>query len=166
MAQKTVWITGASRGIGAATARAFAAAGYRVAVGYHKNREKAEALAAELGGIAVGGDVGDPVQVAKMVDNVLENFCQLDILVCNAGVAWQGLLSDMTMEEWRAVMSADLDGVFLCCRAVLPHFIHRKRGKIITVSSMWGQVGASCEVAYSAAKAGPAKWPILPPRQG
>lgn len=154
MHQKTVFITGASRGIGAATARAFAAADYRVAVGYHKNQEKAEALAAELGGIAVGGDVGDPAQVAKMVDNVLEKFCQLDILVCNAGVAWQGLLSDMTMEEWRAVMSTDLDGVFLCCKAVLPHFIHRKQGKIITVSSMWGQVGASCEVAYSAAKAG------------
>jgi len=123
-------------------------------VGYHTNRERAEALAAELGGIAVGGDVSDPAQAAGMVDNVLEKFCQLDILVCNAGVAWQGLLHNMPIEEWRRVMATDLDGVFYCCRAVLPHFIHRKAGKIITISSMWGQIGASCEVAYSAAKAG------------
>ncbi len=151
---KTVLITGGSRGIGAATARAFAKAGYRVAIGYRQNRDKAEALAAELGGIALQADVGDPHQVTQMVDNVLEKFCQLDILVCNAGVAWQGLLTDMSLQEWRQVMATDLDGVFLCSKAVLPHFIHRKTGKIITVSSMWGQVGASCEVAYSAAKAG------------
>lgn len=152
--QKTVLITGGSRGIGAATARAFAAEGYRVAIGYRNSREKAEALAAEIGGIALQADVGSPEEVQKMVDSVLDNFCQLDILVCNAGVAWQGLLTDMTITQWRELMSTDLDGVFLCCKAVLPHFIHRKAGKIITVSSMWGQVGASCEVAYSAAKAG------------
>ena len=152
--QKTVLITGGSRGIGAATARAFAAEGYRVAIGYRNSREQAEKLAAEIGGIALQADVGNPEEVEKMVDSVLDKFCQLDILVCNAGVAWQGLLTDMSLSEWRNLMSTDLDGVFLCCKAVLPHFIHRKAGKIITVSSMWGQVGASCEVAYSAAKAG------------
>ena len=89
-----------------------------------------------------------------MVDTVLEKFCQLDILVCNAGVAWQGLLQDMRDEEWRKVLGTDLDGVFFCCRAVLPHMIGQKSGKIVTMSSMWGQVGASCEAAYSAAKAG------------
>lgn len=151
---KTVLITGGSRGIGAAAARAFAAEGCRVAIGYRNSREKAEALAAELGGIAIRADVRDEAQVQAMVDSVLDKFCQLDILVCNAGVAWQGLLTDMTLADWRGVMSADLDSVFLCARAVLPHFIHRKAGKILTVSSMWGQVGASCEVAYSAAKAG------------
>ena len=154
MRGKTVLITGGSRGIGAAAARAFAAEGYRVAIGYLHSREKAEALADEIGGIALQADVGDPLQVQNMVDSVLDKFCQLDILVCNAGVAWQGLLADMSLEEWRRLMATDLDGVFLCCKAVLPHFIHRKAGKIITVSSMWGQVGASCEVAYSAAKAG------------
>lgn len=151
---RSVLITGGSRGIGAAAARAFAGAGYRVAIGYRERQAQALALARDLGGIAVQADVGDPGQVDKMVDNVLEEFCQLDILVCNAGVAWQGLLTDMTMQEWRQIMATDLDGVFLCAKAVLPHFIRRKAGKIITVSSMWGQVGASCEVAYSAAKAG------------
>ena len=154
MSGKTVLITGGSRGIGAATARAFAAEGYRVAISYLHSREKAEALAAEIGGIALQADVGNEAEVRKMVDSVLENFCQLDILVCNAGVAWQGLLTDMSLAQWRDLMATDLDGVFLCCKAVLPHFVHRKAGKIITVSSMWGQVGASCEVAYSAAKAG------------
>lgn len=151
---KCVLVTGGSRGIGEAVVRAFAAKGCRVAVGYRNSRERAEALAREVGGIAVGCHVGDPLQVEKMVDNVLENFCQLDILVCNAGVAWQGLLTDMTPRQWREVMETDLDGVFYCCRAVLPHFIKGKAGKIVTLSSMWGQVGASCEVAYSAAKAG------------
>lgn len=154
MSGKSVLITGGSRGIGAAAARAFAAEGYRVAIGYLNSREKAENLAAEIGGMAVRADVREERQVREMVDKVLDNFCQLDILVCNAGVAWQGLLTDMTTEDWRQVMASDLDSVFLCARAVLPHFIHRKQGKILTVSSMWGQVGASCEVAYSAAKAG------------
>ena len=88
-----------------------------------------------------------------MVDNVLDKFCQLDILVCNAGRSWTGLLDAMTPEEWRELFAVNLDSVFYCCRSVLPHFLRRKAGKIITVSSMWGQVGASCEVAYSASKA-------------
>lgn len=151
---KTALVTGGSRGIGAAVARRLAADGYRVAVNYHFARAQAEALAEELGGIAVQADVSDSAQVQKMVDTVLEKFCQLDILVCNAGVAWQGLLQDMRDEEWRKVLGTDLDGVFFCCRAVLPHMIRQKSGKIVTMSSMWGQVGASCEAAYSAAKAG------------
>ena len=150
---KTALVTGGSRGIGAAVARRLAADGYRVAVNYHFARAQAESLAEELGGIAVQADVSDSAQVQKMVDTVLEKFCQLDILVCNAGVAWQGLLQDMRDEEWRKVLGTDLDGVFFCCRAVLPHFIHRKAGRIITMSSMWGLTGASCEVAYSASKA-------------
>ena len=151
---KTALVTGGSRGIGAAVARRLAADGYRVAVNYHFARAQAESLAEELGGIAVQADVSDSAQVQKMVDTVLEKFCQLDILVCNAGVAWQGLLQDMRDEEWRKVLGTDLDGVFFCCRAVLPHMIGQKSGKIVTMSSMWGQVGASCEAAYSAAKAG------------
>ena len=150
---KTVLITGGSRGIGAACARKFAAEGYRVAINYNQCAEKAGELAAKLGGIAVQADVSDPVQVNKMVDTVLDKFCQLDILVCNAGVSHIGLLSDMTDEEWRRVFAVNVDGVFHCCRAVIPHFVHRKEGRIVTVSSMWGQVGASCEVAYSASKA-------------
>lgn len=154
MEQKVVLITGGSRGIGAATARRFAAGGCKVVINYHRSQAQAEALAAEIGGWAVQADVADPVQVGRMVDNVLDKFCQLDILVCNAGRSWVGLLGDMTVAEWRELLSVNLDSVFYCCKAVLPHMIHRKKGKIITVSSMWGQVGASCEAAYSASKAG------------
>lgn len=150
---KTALITGGSRGIGAACARKLAAGGYRVAINYNRSRQQAEALAKELGGIAVQADVGDPERVKHMVDTVLENFCQLDILVCNAGVSHIGLLSDMTDEEWRRLFAVNVDGMFYCCRAAIPHFVHRKSGRIVTVSSMWGQVGASCEAAYSASKA-------------
>lgn len=151
---KTALITGGSRGIGAAVARRLCADGYRVAVQYLHSGDAAQALAAELGGIALGCDVSDPVQVGTMVDTVLEKNCQLDILVCCAGVAWQGLTQDMTDEEYRRVMGVDLDGTFYCCRAVLPQMIRQKSGKIVTISSMWGQVGGACETAYSAAKAG------------
>ena len=159
MEQRTALITGASRGIGAATARRLARAGYAVAVNYCRSEERALALVEELReaghtAMAVHADVSDPDQVGDMVDNVLDKFCQLDILVCNAGRSWAGLLGDMTPEEWRELFAVNLDSVFYCCKAVMPHMIHRKRGKIITISSMWGQVGASCEAAYSASKAG------------
>ena len=159
METKTVLITGGSRGIGAAAARTFAAAGYAVAVNYHRSQAAARALVDELtaqgaAALAVQADVSDPEQVRRMVDNVLENFCQLDILICNAGRAWTGLLCDMSDRDWRTLMGADLDGVFYCCRAVYRHMVARKTGRILTVSSMWGRSGASCEAAYSAAKAG------------
>lgn len=159
MEQRTALITGASRGIGAATARRLARAGYAVAVNYCRSEDRALALVEELReaghtAMAVRADVSDPDQVGDMVDNVLDKFCQLDILVCNAGRSWVGLLGDMTPEEWRELFAVNLDSVFYCCKAVMPHMIHRKRGKIITISSMWGQVGASCEAAYSASKAG------------
>jgi 3-oxoacyl-[acyl-carrier protein] reductase len=149
---RTALITGGSRGIGAACARKLAEQGCRVAVNYHKSQAQAEELARQIGGIAVQGDVSDPAQAQKMVDTVLENFCQLDILVCNAGVSHVGLLSDMTDAQWRRVFGVNVDGIFHCCRAVIPHFVHRKQGRIVAISSMWGQVGASCEAAYSASK--------------
>lgn len=158
MTQPTALITGASRGIGAAAARLLAARGYAVAVNYFRSEDRALELAEELQkaghtALAVRADVSDALQAEKMVDTVLESFCQLDILVCNAGVAHFGLLSDLTEEEWRHIFGVNVDGVFHCCRAVIPHFVRRKAGKIVTVSSMWGQVGASCEAAYSASKA-------------
>ncbi len=154
---KYALITGASRGIGAAAAREFARRGWGVAVNYLAHRERAERLADELAAMgvpamAVGADVADRAQVEKMVDNVLEKFCQLDILVCNAGVSDVGLISQIDEARWRRLFAVDVDGVHHCCQAVLPHMIHRKAGAIVTVSSMWGQVGGSCEVAYSAAK--------------
>ncbi len=154
----TVLITGASRGIGAACARRFARAGYAVALNYHRSEAAAVALCEELraGGARVElvqADMGDTEQVERMVDNVLDKFCQLDILVCNAGIARQQLFTDITDRDWRELFNVNVDGTFRCCRAVLPHFIHRKAGRIITLSSMWGITGGSCEVAYSAAKA-------------
>ena len=151
---KVAFITGASRGIGAQVARRLRADGCQVVLNYEKSRERAETLAGELGGMALQGDVSRPAQVRQMVDTVLEKFCQLDILVCCAGVAWQGLTQDMGQEEYRRVMGVDLDGTFYCCQAVLPQMIRQRSGRIVTVSSMWGQVGGSCETAYSAAKAG------------
>ena len=150
----TVLITGGSRGIGAAAVRAFAQEGHQVAFTYLHSEAAAQALAEETGALALRADVGVEADAQVTIDKVLDKFCQLDILICNAGVAWQGLLTDMTYDQWRSLFSTDLDGVFLFTKAALPHMIHRKSGKIITVSSMWGQVGASCEVAYSAAKAG------------
>ena len=159
MESKTVLITGASRGIGAAAARAFAAAGYAVAINYCRSREAALRLTEELTAqgctaLPVQADVSDPEQVRRMVDNVLEKFCQLDTLICNAGTAWRGLLCDITDEDWCTLRGTDLDGVLYCCRAVYRHMVSRKSGRILTVSSMWGRSGASCEAAYSAAKAG------------
>lgn len=155
---KTALITGASRGIGAAAARLLAEQGWAVAVNYNHSEARALALTEELStrgyaAFPVQADVSDSLQVKKMVDNVLDKFCQLDILVCNAGISKTGLLSDLTETQWRQIFAVNVDGVFHCCKAALPHFIHRKRGKIITISSMWGQVGASCEAAYSASKA-------------
>ena len=158
MPQPTVLITGASRGIGAATARLLAARGYAVAINYCRSGPAAFALAEELSregytALPVRADVSDGVQCREMVDTVLEKFCQLDILVCNAGISRFGLLSDLTEEEWRNIFAVNVDGVFHCCRAAIPHFVHRKAGKIVTVASTWGEVGASCEAAYSASKA-------------
>ncbi len=151
---KVALVTGGSRGIGAAVVRRLAKDGYTVAVNYVSSRTQAEALAEEVGGAALQADVSDPPQVRAMVDTVLEKFCQLDILVCCAGVAWQGLTQDMGPEEYRRIMGVDLDGTFYCCQAALPQMIRQKSGKIVTLSSMWGQVGGACETAYSAAKAG------------
>ena len=97
---------------------------------------------------------GIRIRIAPLLcDNVLDKFCQLDILVCNAGIARQQLFTDVSDEDWRTLFRTNVDGTFYCCRAVLPHFIHRKAGKIVTMSSMWGLTGGSCEVAYSATKA-------------
>ena len=154
---KYALITGGSRGIGAAAARLCARRGWGVAVGYHRSGDQAQALVRELQGLgvpalAVRADVADAGQVREMVDNVLEIFCQLDILICSAGISHVGLISQIDEDQWRRLFAVNVDGVHHCCRAVLPHMLARKSGSIVTVSSMWGQVGASCEAAYSATK--------------
>lgn len=156
---KAALITGGSRGIGAACARLFARQGYGVGIVCRKAKDRAEALAEELAALGVPVkvyvcDVAQREQVQAMTAAFLREFGRIDVLVCNAGIARQELFTDITEASWREVMGVDLDGVFYCAQAVLPDMLHRKAGKIITLSSMWGQVGASCEVAYSTAKAG------------
>lgn len=152
---KTVLITGSSRGIGAETARKFAREGWQVAINYHLSEEKAYALQKELGEnvIVLKGDVSDPKQCAKLVEDTLAAFGGLDVLICNAGVSLPGgLLQDCSDEDWNRIFSVNTNGVFYAVRAALPHMIQQQSGRIITISSMWGQVGGSCEVAYSATK--------------
>lgn len=152
--KKTALVTGGSRGIGAACVRRLTAEGIETAFCYRRNEAAALRLAEETGAWALPCDVSDREQVARLVDTVLGKNCHLDILVCNAGVAWQGLTQDMTVEKYRELMGTDLDGVFFTCQEGLKPMLRQKSGRIITISSMWGQVGGSCEVAYSAAKAG------------
>ena len=153
-------ITGASRGIGAATARLFAQEGWSVAVHYNASRAAAEQLAAELAGLGVRAvpiqaDVADPEQVERLVRETEGALGPLDAVICNAGVALpQQLLTDTTADQWRRLMSVDLDGMFHTIRAAVPGLVRQKRGAIVTVSSMWGITGGSCETPYSAAKAG------------
>ena len=156
----TVLITGASRGIGAATARYFGEQGWQVAVHYHEREDLALELVRELRemgtcAVALGADLACPDQASALPARAEEALATLDALVCGAGIALpQQLLTDTTDRQWRQVMGVDLDGVFYTMRAACPHMVRRQRGSIVTVSSMWGITGGSCEAAYSAAKAG------------
>lgn len=150
-----VLISGGDRGIGAAAARAFYAAGYRVAVLYHQNAEAAAALESELPGCtAIQCDVARRDDCERAFGAAEQALGHVDVLVCNAGIAQQKLFTDITPEEWQRMLDVNLTGAFHLCQLALPGMIHRKAGRILTVSSMWGQTGGSCEVHYSAAKAG------------
>ena len=152
---RCVLISGGDRGIGAAAARAFYAAGYRVAVLYHSNAE-----AAAGAGSGAAGHHGVQCDVASRASCELafraaeQALGRVDVLVSNAGIAQQKLFTDITPEEWQHMLDVNLTGAFHLCQLALPGMIRRKAGRILTVSSMWGQTGGSCEVHYSAAKAG------------
>ena len=140
---------------GAAAARAFAAAGYQVAVLYHQNAAAAAALEQQLPGcIAIQCDVASRASCELAFHAVEQAMGRVDVLVCNAGIAQQKLFTDITPEEWQRMLDVNLSGAFHLCQLALPGMIRRKQGRILTVSSMWGQTGGSCEVHYSAAKAG------------
>lgn len=154
---KTVAVTGGTRGIGRETVKLFAREGYRVAFLYLNSDDKAQELVDEVkeyGDVmAVKCDVSDLSQVESAFDKIRSEFGRIYALVNNAGIAQQKLFTDITAQEWERMMGVNAGGVFNCCRAVLPDMIHEKDGRIINISSMWGQVGASCEVHYSASKA-------------
>lgn len=149
-----VLITGGSRGIGAACVRAFAAAGDRVAFIYRASSEAAESVAKETGAYPIQADISNPAEAKRAVADAEAKLGGIDVLVNNAGVAQIKLFTDLTDEDWRRMTATDLDGVFYVTRETARGMIARHSGRIINVGSMWGKVGASCEVHYSAAKAG------------
>lgn len=142
-------VTGAARGIGAAIARTLARDGWQVWANYSRSEEQAHALE-EIPAIrAVACDVSDP----EAVHNMFSNIGEIDLLVNNAGIASYGLLTDLSDEQWRRVFAVNVDGMFYCCREAIRQMVHKKRGCIINLTSVWGIRGASCEAAYSASKA-------------
>lgn len=151
---RTVLITGGSRGIGAACVRAFTQAGWRAAFLYRSSVTEAEALVAETGALAIRADIAQSAQVNAACETALTRLRHIDALINNAGISLAGRLQDTTDEEWRRVLDVNLTGAFYATRALLPRMLSAGGGRIVNVSSIWGQVGGSMEVAYSAAKAG------------
>lgn len=156
MKRKKALVTGASRGIGAAIATALAQEGYDLYLTCHHNMELLEELACHLENTCQVSCkcYAFSVYEEKAMQDMFREIPYLDVLVNNAGISYIGLLTDMTYEEWQQVLRTNLDSCFLTSRNALPGMIHRKKGKIINISSVWGNVGASMEVAYSASKGG------------
>lgn len=159
MNRKNVLITGSSRGIGRSCALAFAGAGYHVFLNCRNSLDQLRTVEQEIlssGGSCtpLPGDVGDPGAVRSIFRQIQSACGGLDVLVNNAGIARFGLLSDLSDQEWRQILDANLSSAFYCCRAAIPYMVSKKQGKIINISSIWGTSGASCEAAYSASKAG------------
>lgn len=147
---KTVLVTGASRGIGRECAAELSQAGYRVYAVWHKSREAAMELADETGCIPLQCDVRSTSAVTELINSIAPG---VDILVNCAGISEQACLQDITEEMWDNMFDVSVKSVYSTCHAALPYMVRQKWGRIINISSMWGQVGASCEVHYSAAKA-------------
>ena len=144
----TVVITGGSRGIGAAAVELFCAKGDRVFFLYEKEHAAAQALAEKTGATAICCDVAQ----AQAVREAFKAIGDLDILICNAGICHTGLMSQIEEAQWDRLFAVNVKGIYNCVNAATPAFLQKQKGCVITVSSMWGQVGASCEVAYSATK--------------
>ena len=150
---KTVFVTGASGGIGEAIAKKFAENGYFVGVGYNTNREKAENLAKKINGVAIKTDVSDEKSVSAAMSDFLLRAGRLDVLVNSAGIALPiKTLLDTTSKEFDKAFSVNVKGVYNCCKAAIPAMLDGG-GSIINISSMWGVTGGSCEASYSASKA-------------
>ncbi len=146
-------VTGASRGIGAAIARQLADDGHTVLVHCHRNREMAGQLAAEIGGAVYMADMGNPAEIDSMADAILRTYGGVDILVNNAGIALEGLYQSVSDADARRLFAVNVEGAMHCIKRLLPAMIAKHYGRIINISSIWGEVGAACEVHYSATKA-------------
>ena len=143
-----VVITGGSRGIGAAAVERFAARGDKVWFFYAQNESAARVIAEKTGATAIRCDVSD----SAAVEAAFRQIPDVDILICNAGISVSGLINQLAEEDWDRLFDINVKGIYLCVKAAMPAFLRKHSGSIITVSSVWGQVGASCEAAYSATK--------------
>ena len=144
----TVMVTGGSRGIGEGIVRAFAARGDRVYFLYEKHHEAAKQVALSTGATAICCDVADK----QAVEAAFKQVGTVDVLVCNAGICYSGLMQDMSEAQWDRLFAVNVKGIYNCVNAAMPGFLKCHRGCIVNISSMWGEVGASCEVGYSATK--------------
>lgn len=157
---KTAVITGAAKGIGAAIAVAFAKAGFRVVINYNKSEERARALCRILNdtypteAVCIKADVASAEGAKKLITEALSAFGDIDVLINNAGIAQQKLFTDISDADWQTMIDTNLGSVFYVSRAAVPFMVSKKSGSIVNISSIWGQEGGSCEVHYSAAKAG------------
>ncbi len=149
-------ITGASRGIGRAVAERFAQAGYDLTITCINNTDMLEALAGRLcddHGVSVRTFCGD-LSEHTAADRLFADINNVDVLINNAGISYSGLIQDMDVSDWDRIIATNLSSVFYCTRLAIPYMLRKKRGKIINISSVWGEHGASAEVAYSASKGG------------
>ena len=144
----SVLITGGSRGIGAAAVELFASQGHQVFFLYEKNHEAARTVEARTGAVGICCDVAD----GEAVRNAYRQIGDVDILICNAGICQYGLMSMTSEEQWDRIFDVNVKGIYHCVNGAMPGFLKKQSGCVITVSSMWGQAGASCEAAYSATK--------------
>ena len=159
MNKKTVLVTGASRGIGKAIAIKFAKKNYNVIINCIASEDKLLATKKEIESYNVScyayvGDIGIYDNAQELFEIIKKQFGKIDILVNNAGISYVGLLTDMSIKDWKKVVNTNLTSIFNCCKLAVPGMVAAKSGKIINISSVWGKVGASCEVAYSATKGG------------
>ena len=150
---KTVFITGASRGIGRSMVELFSKNGWQVAFTYKSSAKAAEELAARTSSLAIKADSASEEDIMRAVATVKETFGHVDCLINNAAISSFSLLSDLSLEEWNSLVSVNLTSAFLYSKAFIPEMVSRHEGRIINISSIWGLVGASCEVAYSTTKA-------------
>lgn len=156
---KTVIVTGGSRGIGAAIVNLLAKENYNIVLNYNKSEEIAKKIQEEFTSLGktveiFKADVSKREEVKKLVDFTIKKFGKIDVLINNAGISQTKLFTDITDEEWNNMLNMNLNSVFYMSQEVTKHMIHEKEGCIINISSIWGMVGASCEVHYSVAKAG------------